>query len=60
MLVKASSGLRVPKEFSPRTYITDTEAVEVSESYYYTRLLNDGDLVLVSDAVSTVTAQESV
>jgi len=46
MLVKAAPGLKVPKETNLVDYITDAEAVEVSESAYYLRRLSDGDLVL--------------
>lgn len=46
MLVQAATGLKVPKEFNPVDYITDAEAVEVIESAYYLRRLNDGDLVI--------------
>ncbi|WP_204305445.1 DUF2635 domain-containing protein [Enterobacter ludwigii] len=46
--VKAAPGIRVPKERSPREYITDDEAVEVNRSQFYLRRLADGDLLLVS------------
>lgn len=48
MKVKAAPGIRVPKERSPREYITDDEAVGVNRSQYYLRRLADGDLLLVS------------
>lgn len=51
MKVKAAHGIRVPKERSPREYITDDEAVEVNRSQYYLRRLADGDLLLVSPAL---------
>ncbi|WP_049857122.1 DUF2635 domain-containing protein [Trabulsiella odontotermitis] len=48
MTVKAAPGVRVPKERSPREYITEAEAVEVSRSPYYLRRIADRDLVLVT------------
>lgn len=48
MKVKAAPGIRVPKERSPREYITDDEAVEVNRSQFYLRRLADGDLLLIS------------
>lgn len=50
MKVCAAPGLQVPKEDSPRQYITQDEACEVPESYYYLRRVSDGDLVIVGDA----------
>lgn len=44
MLVIAAPGILVPKEFQPRDYITDAEAVEVEDSAYYQRRIADGDL----------------
>lgn len=46
MIVKAAPGLRVPKEAKPREYITEDTPVEVPESVYYLRRLDEGDLVL--------------
>ncbi|MGE4265434.1 MAG: DUF2635 domain-containing protein [Desulfovibrio sp.] len=46
MLVKAAPGLRVPKEDKPRQYITEDAPVNVPESVYYLRRLDEGDLVL--------------
>lgn len=48
MLVKAASGLKVPKEAKPCEYITDAKAVEVPENTYYLRRLAEGDLVPAS------------
>ncbi|WP_449543649.1 DUF2635 domain-containing protein [Enterobacter ludwigii] len=48
MKVKAAPGVRVPKERSPREYITEAEEVEVRRSPYYLRRQADGDLVLVT------------
>jgi len=45
MKVIAAPGIQVPKEDKPREYITDAEAVEVPETVYYLRRLNDGDLL---------------
>lgn len=46
MKVMARAGLSVPKEGKPRQYITDSDAVDIPESAYYMRRVNDGDLVL--------------
>lgn len=46
MKVKAAKGLQCPMEGKPREYITDSKAVEVADSAYYRRLLEDGSLVL--------------
>jgi hypothetical protein len=43
--VKAAPGLKLPKEGSPRAYITDAEPVPVQASRYYRKALADGDLV---------------
>lgn len=45
MKVIAAPGTQCPMEDNPRQYITDTEAVEVPESTYYTRLVIDGSLI---------------
>lgn len=46
MKVIAAPGIQVPKEDKPREYITDAEAVEVPETVYYLRRINDGDLLV--------------
>lgn len=48
MKVKAADGLRVPKENRVNFYITN-QPVEVPESLYYRRLVNDGDLIMVTE-----------
>jgi len=53
MKVKAVAGCNVPKEAHPRDYISDAEAVEVPCTAYYLRRIEDGDLVVVSDAETT-------
>lgn len=45
MIVKAAPGLKVPREDKPREYITEAGAVNVPESAYYLRRLDEGDLV---------------
>ena len=55
MKVKAREGIRVPREDNARRYI-ELEPVEVPESTYYQRRLNDGDLVKVTEATVDVTA----
>lgn len=54
MKVKAATGVRVPLENQPHSYITDAQAVEVNDTLYYQRRLADGDLVLVTEEVQTV------
>jgi hypothetical protein len=45
MIVKSAPGTQCPMETNPKTYITETEAVEVPDTAYYQRLLDDGSLV---------------
>jgi len=48
MIVKASPGLQCPMENNPREYISDDDqGVEVPNSAYYRRLVDDGSLVEV-------------
>lgn len=47
MRVQAAPGVKVPKENNFVDYITDSVAVDVPESNYYQRRINDGDLFLV-------------
>jgi hypothetical protein len=47
--VKASTGLKLPKEGAPYEYITDAEPVEVEACHYYRKAINDGDLIALSD-----------
>ncbi len=47
MYVKASPGIKVPKEHKPRDYITDKDAVEVPNTPYYLRRIADKDLIEV-------------
>lgn len=58
MKVVAAPGLAVPKEDSPHSYITQDEAQEVPESYYYLRRVADGDLVIVPDTVKDAKAKD--
>lgn len=53
MNVIASTGLKVPLENKPNTYIDDTASVQVDESAYYLRRISDGDLVQVADTKET-------
>lgn len=53
MKVKASPGLRVPKERAPRQYITDQSEVEVPATAYYVRRVMQGDLIDVDASPST-------
>lgn len=45
MKVKAAQGLQCPMEDKPREYITDKAVVDVPDTPYYRRLLDDGSLV---------------
>lgn len=48
MNVQAAPGLRCPMEHNPREYITDeAKGVEVADTAYYRRLVDDGSLVLI-------------
>jgi len=47
--VMAKPGRRCPMEGKPRQYITDETPVEVPESAYYRRLIEDGSLVRIGD-----------
>ena len=48
MLVKARPGTVCPKEKKPREYIGDA-FVEVPNTNYYLRLVNDGSLIVDED-----------
>ncbi|WP_436882616.1 phage protein Gp37 [Enterobacter asburiae] len=48
LTVKARDGLRVPSENDPHRYITDTPET-VSNSAYYQRRIQEGDLVITGD-----------
>lgn len=48
MQVQAAPGLQVPMEDKPREYITDAVAVDVPDTAYYQRRINDGDLIAVT------------
>jgi len=47
--VQAKKGTRCPREGSPRKYITDSVAVEISLTPYYRACIRDGSLVEVTD-----------
>lgn len=49
MLVRASPGLKVPKEEQPRDYVEGAEPVLVPDSAYYRRRVADGDLIVVPE-----------
>lgn len=50
MKVRAPKGLKCPMEGSPRDYITDAEeGVEVPNTSYYRRLVDDKSLEIVPD-----------
>jgi hypothetical protein len=51
MIVKAAPGLQCPKEGKPRQYITDDpKGVEVTDSPFIRRLIDDGSLIEVTPA----------
>ena len=50
MKVTAAPGTQCPMEEKPRSYITDTEAMDVPETAYYLRLIADGSLIPVPEA----------
>lgn len=52
MRVIAREGLKVPKEFAAREYVTDAESVEVPDSVYYQRRVAEGDLIVHDVAVA--------
>jgi len=45
MLVLSAPGTRTPMETNPREYVTDAEPLDVPDTTYYRRLLDDGSLV---------------
>jgi len=49
MKVMSAPGTQCPIEEKPRSYITDTEAVDVPETAYYLRLIADGSLIPAPD-----------
>lgn len=59
MIVKAATGLRVPKEDKPRQYITEDAPVEVPETPYYLRALAYGDLMLAQAETTPVASKNA-
>jgi hypothetical protein len=57
MKVIAQKGTKCPMEGKPREYITDSKAVDVPETSYYKRLINDGSLVLKDNRQKTETGK---
>lgn len=51
MRVHAAPGLLCPTENNPREYITDAEPVDVPDTAYYRRLVDDGSLVEIPPLV---------
>lgn len=58
MNVIAHPGTQCPQESDPRKYISDSEAVEVEETPYYRRLINDGSLRIVTGDESRATSKK--
>ncbi|EAU55834.1 hypothetical protein [Mariprofundus ferrooxydans] len=48
--VKAKKGIRAPLLHRPKHYIDDTRIIEVEDCHYYRAMINDGDLVIATDA----------
>lgn len=46
MKVVAKKGTRCPKENNPREYIDDIHPVEVPDTIYYKRLIEEGSLLI--------------
>lgn len=53
MNVRAAPGLNVPLEDKPHNYINDTDVMDVPDTAYYQRRINDGDLVEVIAKTTT-------
>lgn len=54
MRVIAKKGTRCPLEGKPRSYISDSVAVEVADTAYYRRLVKDGSLIEEIEKVKSV------
>ena len=54
LTVIARTGIKVPMEGKPKSYILDSVAVEVQDSHYYRRRIDDGDLIEVAAQVASV------
>ena len=50
MKVKAAPGIKVPVEGRPHSYI-EQSTVEVEDTLYYRRRLDDGDLIEVEQTI---------
>lgn len=53
MKVQAAPGIKVPMEDKPHDYITDAETVNVLDTAYYQRRIDDGDLLSVAEATDS-------
>lgn len=49
MQVRSKPGTKCPMEGRPRAYVTDSDLVEVPDTAYYRRLIDDGSLEQVSE-----------
>ena len=47
--VISKPGTQTPKEGRPRSYLSDSAAVDVPDTTYYRRLINDGSLLIHKD-----------
>lgn len=59
MKVKAALGVKVPVEDKPHVYI-EQRAVDVDETLYYRRRIDDGDLVIVTTVKQTKSKEVNV
>lgn len=59
MRVQAAPGLQCPAENNPREYITDAVPVDVPDTAYYRRLVDDGSLREVKSEQSGVKGKKT-
>lgn len=55
MKVIAAPGLKVPKEYNPREYITEVASEDIEITAYYLRRLADKELLEVADELADLT-----
>lgn len=48
--VKAAPGIKIPLEYSHQDSIPPGRIMQVDDSHYYRSMINDGDLLEVSEA----------
>lgn len=47
--VKAAPGIKAPLQHKPKSYVSSERIVEVEDSHYYRSMINDGDLIQVTE-----------